>query len=222
MTTTVDDEALSSILLHLKSNHQTNFDGRDEDQYKDDYVGRNAGSRFYSSSYAEALGDSHSKNSSRKQSFGSYEDDHTYSDNDKETNRKKAKNHTENIDFTDNALQIPNIFQKSNKQARLVELRKYFHLPLQNVAKKLGVCTTVVKKICRANNIHKWPYRQIKSLTCAIQSLEMASLNQSLGDEERKNMKAQIDQMQESIDCIMANPSVLSKSNYYYDLIHFL
>ena len=105
---------------------------------------------------------------------------------------------------------------KSSKRRRtsaqsLEELRKYFYLPIQSVSKELGICTTILKKLCRNNNIQKWPYRQIKSLTCAIQSLEMAMLNSSVTEVDKHSMQTQIRSLQASIDAIIADPSILSK-----------
>ena len=100
--------------------------------------------------------------------------------------------------------------RKSSSQT-VEELRKYFHLPIQTVSKELGICTTILKKICRTNNIQKWPYRQIKSLTCAIQSLEVAMLNSSVTARDKVTMNAQISTLQSSIDAIFSDPSILSK-----------
>jgi len=44
------------------------------------------------------------------------------------------------------------------------ELAPYFHLPINQVSKELGICATVLKKICRKNGIPRWPHRKIKSL----------------------------------------------------------
>ena len=73
--------------------------------------------------------------------------------------------------------------QPLSKSVKMEDLRKYFHLPIVEVARQLGACTTALKKICRKNNISKWPYRQIRSITKSIQSLEMASLNDTLREE---------------------------------------
>eukprot|EP01133_Synstelium_polycarpum_P012377 gene12377-14522_t len=51
-------------------------------------------------------------------------------------------------------------------------LSKYFHLPINDVAKEIGVCATVLKKICRKNGIPRWPHRKIKSIDKMISNLE--------------------------------------------------
>jgi hypothetical protein len=87
------------------------------------------------------------------------------------------------------------------------DLRGYFHLPIVEVAKQLGTCTTALKKICRKHKIRKWPYRQIRSLTKSIQSLEMASLNDTMGDDVRDQYREQIVTLQKAIDDIVFDPN---------------
>eukprot|EP00727_Mastigamoeba_balamuthi_P014188 m51a1_g9392 hypothetical protein (679) ;mRNA; f:256711-259848 len=52
------------------------------------------------------------------------------------------------------------------------DLRKYYHLPIQVVAGELGICTTMLKQLCRKHGIHRWPHRKIQSLNNAIMQLE--------------------------------------------------
>jgi hypothetical protein len=89
----------------------------------------------------------------------------------------------------------------------LEHLRKYFHLPIAEVAKKLKTCTTALKKICRRLNITKWPYRQILSLTKSIQSLEMACLNEHLEEKVRIQYRKQINVLKRTISEVLNNPS---------------
>jgi len=89
----------------------------------------------------------------------------------------------------------------------LEELRKYFHLPIVEVARQLGICTTLLKKVCRKNGIFRWPYRQIKSITKSIQSLEVASLNESLNDRERARYKDQIVMLHGALNLLIQNPN---------------
>jgi len=89
----------------------------------------------------------------------------------------------------------------------LEDLRKFFHLPIAEVARHFGTCTTALKKICRKLNITKWPYRQILSLTKSIQSLEMAVLNDAVASELRAQYRDQIIVLQKAIAEVMRNPS---------------
>lgn len=52
----------------------------------------------------------------------------------------------------------------SSKDITFEDLAKYFHLPINQVAKELGICATILKKICRKNGIPRWPHRKIKSI----------------------------------------------------------
>ena len=45
----------------------------------------------------------------------------------------------------------------------LPTLEAHFHLPMQEVAKKFGVCMTFFKKMCRQLGIKRWPYRKVSS-----------------------------------------------------------
>lgn len=38
----------------------------------------------------------------------------------------------------------------------------------------LGVCTTVIKKICRENGVRRWPQRKLKSIDKIMGSIECA------------------------------------------------
>jgi hypothetical protein len=54
----------------------------------------------------------------------------------------------------------------------LEELSIHFHLPEKMVAKKLGICLTSLKKLCRQHGIHRWPYRKLKSIEKKVEKLE--------------------------------------------------
>ena len=75
------------------------------------------------------------------------------------------------------------------------------------MARQLGTCTTALKKICRKHKISKWPYRQIRSLTKSIQSLEMAGLNDSITEDLKLQYREQISTLQKAIDDIVYDPN---------------
>lgn len=102
--------------------------------------------------------------------------------------------------------------QSLSRSITLEELRKFFHLPIAEVARQFGTCTTALKKICRKLNITKWPYRQILSLTKSIQSLEMAVLNDAVASELRAQYRDQIIILQKAIAEVMRNPSKAMES----------
>ncbi|KAL0018384.1 hypothetical protein WJX77_012621 [Trebouxia sp. C0004] len=50
----------------------------------------------------------------------------------------------------------------------LLEEQGYFDVPIQVAAMRLGLGVTTLKRICRDNNISRWPYRKRKSLGTLI------------------------------------------------------
>jgi len=52
------------------------------------------------------------------------------------------------------------------------DLRTVFHLPINDAAKKLGLCVTVLKQKCREFGIVRWPFRKVKKIDMLIKQLE--------------------------------------------------
>jgi len=44
----------------------------------------------------------------------------------------------------------------------LETLEQYYGVPLHVAAKKLGICQTAIKKVCRRLGIKKWPYKEMR------------------------------------------------------------
>ncbi|KAL0489877.1 hypothetical protein AKO1_009344 [Acrasis kona] len=73
------------------------------------------------------------------------------------------------------------------------EIQQQFHLPLEDAARSLGICASVLKKTCRHHGIKRlWPYRKIKSL-----NKKKISLEQSVKTfyNQYHKMKLQLDQV---------------------------
>ncbi|KAK9149173.1 hypothetical protein Scep_007930 [Stephania cephalantha] len=97
-------------------------------------------------------------------------------------------NSTENAEVVDQYLsqQVPEesgtrLFKSSLAMQRertgrlkLSDLEAYFHLPIEVAAKKLAMCPTVLKKICRKHGVLRWPHRKIKSIDRQILSLRVS------------------------------------------------
>jgi len=101
-----------------------------------------------------------------------------------------------------------NHFQPLSKTIKIDDLRRFFHMPINEVAHQLGTCATALKKICRRNKIMKWPFRQIRSITKSIQSLEYASLSESLTEASKAQYKQQISTLKNAIDDIIRDPNL--------------
>lgn len=55
--------------------------------------------------------------------------------------------------------------QGSDKSLSFDDVSNCFSLPISEAANALGVCTSVLKKICRENGLQRWPYRKFQSGT---------------------------------------------------------
>mmetsp|Transcript_7672 Transcript_7672/g.10711 ORF Transcript_7672/g.10711 Transcript_7672/m.10711 type:complete len:322 (+) Transcript_7672:122-1087(+) len=91
----------------------------------------------------------------------------------------------------------------------LEELAQYFHLPINEVAAELGVCATVLKKICRKNGIKRWPHRKIKSIDTMVEALESVVPS---SPEEQKQILADIATLREKRAFLEKNPNASYKS----------
>jgi len=89
------------------------------------------------------------------------------------------------------------------------DLAKYFHLPINGAAREIGVCATVLKKICRKNGIPRWPHRKIKSINKMIETLQQSLKKGNHEDDER--IQKEIKTLQEHKEYVMKNPGVLVK-----------
>ncbi|ESQ34392.1 hypothetical protein EUTSA_v10009656mg [Eutrema salsugineum] len=48
----------------------------------------------------------------------------------------------------------------------------HFHLPIKQASRRLSLCPTVLKKICRRGGLNRWPHRRVKSLLSKFNSLK--------------------------------------------------
>ncbi|KAJ6382639.1 hypothetical protein OIU77_031137 [Salix suchowensis] len=79
----------------------------------------------------------------------------------------------------------------------LNDFREYFHLPIEDAARKLELCPTVVKKICRKHGMTRWPHRKIKSILRQLKDLKV--LSNSIDAEERARAQAETMRLQEEM-----------------------
>lgn len=86
---------------------------------------------------------------------------------------------------------------------KLKDFVQYCDLPLDDAAKKMKVCPTVVKKVCRKHGLSRWPYRKIKSIKKKISSWK-ASLATSSDPEERERSGAYIRALEQKLEIIVA------------------
>ncbi|KAE9317082.1 hypothetical protein PF008_g18847 [Phytophthora fragariae] len=92
---------------------------------------------------------------------------------------------------------------------QLEDLRACFNMPIAAVARKFGICATLLKKICRRHGIQRWPHRQIRSLQ---KSIDM--LRESLGVAKGSNKEyiaKKIAAFEYTLECIMQDPNTAAK-----------
>eukprot|EP00898_Chlorokybus_atmophyticus_P008548 jgi/Chlat1/8695/Chrsp88S09240 len=55
------------------------------------------------------------------------------------------------------------LVQKQKPPVTLADIAKHFHKPSVQAASDLGICTTVLKRLCRQFGIPRWPYRKVNA-----------------------------------------------------------
>ncbi|CAK9158052.1 unnamed protein product [Ilex paraguariensis] len=84
----------------------------------------------------------------------------------------------------------------------LKDVKQYFNLPIDEAAKKMNICPTVMKKICRRDGLLRWPYRKIKATEKKI-SKKKGSLA-ATDVKEKAGAQAEIESLQQELASIFA------------------
>lgn len=79
----------------------------------------------------------------------------------------------------------------------LEEISQYFSLPVTQAAKELGVCTTVLKKVCRRHGINRWPQRKLTSLNKSLKNIQESSFGLLQVD---SNLKSSLESLQKKTE----------------------
>eukprot|EP00257_Ricinus_communis_P015092 XP_015572934.1 protein NLP3 [Ricinus communis] len=79
----------------------------------------------------------------------------------------------------------------------LKDFTAYFDLPIEEAAKRMSLCPTVVKKICRRYGMNRWPHRKIKSMR--RQMAKIRHFVRSNNSEEKARALAEIQRLQQEI-----------------------
>ncbi|KAL9279628.1 unnamed protein product [Arabidopsis thaliana] len=94
--------------------------------------------------------------------------------------------------------------RERTKNMTLKDVCKLFDLPIEQAAKEMKVCVTVLKKICRKGGLPRWPHRKIKSLQAKIEALKTLLLTAKDG-EVKARTEAEIERLQRQIDKICSD-----------------
>ncbi|KAJ4830848.1 hypothetical protein Tsubulata_028538 [Turnera subulata] len=82
----------------------------------------------------------------------------------------------------------------------LRDLDDVFHLTIEQAAKKMGLCTTVIKRICRKHQLKRWPQRKVKSIR---RRLAKEKLRMNTGNaKERALAKVEILKLLRELDIV--------------------
>ncbi|OQS01885.1 hypothetical protein THRCLA_05673 [Thraustotheca clavata] len=102
------------------------------------------------------------------------------------------------------------------KDITLNELRPHFNKPMAAVAQEMGVCITLMKKICRKNGLTRWPHRRIRSLVNRITSLQAVA--ESIVDKpEKMRFHQHIASLRRELSDVIQNPNGKSRKAQEYE-----
>lgn len=69
--------------------------------------------------------------------------------------------------------------QEPKGQTSIQEIARFFHMPINQAGGRLGICPTVLKKICRKHGLSRWPHRKVRPP--AICGLQLALKGRGVG-----------------------------------------
>ncbi|VFQ97748.1 unnamed protein product [Cuscuta campestris] len=76
----------------------------------------------------------------------------------------------------------------------------YLHLPIEEAARRMNICPTVMKKICRRDGLVRWPYRKIRSIQRKIAARSKAL--SGVDPDERRRAHLEILDLQQQLAAI--------------------
>lgn len=99
---------------------------------------------------------------------------------------------------------------KDLKEFTLSDFRPYFTMCLKDAAKQLGVCNTMLKNLCRKNNIVNWPFRKLSAVQKALEVVRQ-QCNANCHDAGGCAHEGRIKDLQETIERINENPNEIQE-----------
>lgn len=86
-------------------------------------------------------------------------------------------------------------------------LKQYFSLPITAAAQELGVCATMLKKLCRQYGVKRWPHRKIQSIDDRIRTLERALAKPGQTAESKQTRRHELAILRQKRETIINNPN---------------
>ncbi|KAI9118475.1 hypothetical protein K1719_010807 [Acacia pycnantha] len=84
------------------------------------------------------------------------------------------------------------------EKMKLSDMRDVFGLPIQKAAKRMKLCPTQMKKICRKQGLERWPRRKVKCIERQISILKRA-LESEQGAATRAQTEAEIEKLEKDL-----------------------
>lgn len=63
--------------------------------------------------------------------------------------------------------------QRLKGHTSVYEVAQHFHRPINEASRRLNICPTVLKKICRKAGLPRWPHRKLQSIHRELDKLRM-------------------------------------------------
>ncbi|KAF0972459.1 hypothetical protein FDP41_009362 [Naegleria fowleri] len=97
--------------------------------------------------------------------------------------------------------------RKRKKEITFQDIQENFDLPIKEAADAMQISLTQLKRICRENDIPRWPYRKLQALQNKRQDLtDMLPNSDELS---RERIQSKIDAINEEIKFIRAHPKTI-------------
>ncbi|KAG2389078.1 hypothetical protein C9374_014478 [Naegleria lovaniensis] len=97
--------------------------------------------------------------------------------------------------------------RKRKKEITFQDIQENFDLPIKEAADAMQISLTQLKRICRENDIPRWPYRKLQALQNKRQDLTDMLPNSDELSKER--IQSKIDAINEEIKFIRAHPKTI-------------
>uniref|UniRef100_M4E448 RWP-RK domain-containing protein n=2 Tax=Brassica campestris TaxID=3711 RepID=M4E448_BRACM len=91
--------------------------------------------------------------------------------------------------------------RKRTRSLTVKDMSELWDLPIEEAARKLRICTTAVKKICRRGEVFRWPRRKLASLREKVAALKIV-VSQSTDAGVRARAEVKIENFEKQIDAI--------------------
>ena len=90
----------------------------------------------------------------------------------------------------------------------LADLQARFHLPLAEAASSLGICATILKRVCRSFGVHRWPHRILKRINGTLATMEDSLSGGGEGDPQiKKQLQAEYERLKKERDLMLSGKS---------------